>query len=80
MNPQQECIADKVPAATHFVAYVDDEVADERDVKYGYSGLDQVVDEDEDAFGSENGEGVTNESKQDLRPRETWVSYAQGRC
>jgi hypothetical protein len=51
MNPQQECIADKVPAATHFVAYVDDEVADERDVKYGYSGLDQVVDEDEDAFG-----------------------------
>jgi hypothetical protein len=79
MNPQQECIADKVPAATHFVAYVDDEVADERD-EYGYSGLDQVVDEDEDAFSSEDGEGVTNESKQDLGPCKTRVSYAQGRC
>jgi hypothetical protein len=77
LNPQQDCIAYKVPAATHFVAYVDDEleVAHEMD-KYGYSGLDQVVNEDEDTFGPEDGEDVTNESKQDLRPRETWVGYA----
>jgi hypothetical protein len=75
LNPQQECIAYKVPAATHFVAYVDDEVADEMD-EYGYSGLDQVVDENKDAFGPEDGEDVMNESKQDLRPCETWVGYA----
>jgi len=32
-------------AATPFEAYVDDEVADEMD-EYGYSGLDQVINED----------------------------------
>jgi hypothetical protein len=73
LNPQQECIAYEVPAVTPFVAYVDDEVADEMD-EYGYSGLDQVVDEDDEneevnedtyAFGPEDGENVTNEFKQD---------------
>ena len=36
-----------MPAATPFGAYVDDEVADEID-EYGYSGFDQVVNEDEE--------------------------------
>jgi hypothetical protein len=70
LNPQQECIAYEVPAVTPFVAYVNDEVADEMD-EYGYSGLDQVVDEDDEneevnentyAFGPGD---VTNEFKQD---------------
>jgi hypothetical protein len=52
---------EEVPAATPFEAYVDDEVADEMD-EYGYSGLDQVINEDdENAFGPEDGEDVTNE-------------------
>ncbi|KAJ8592881.1 hypothetical protein M405DRAFT_839597 [Rhizopogon salebrosus TDB-379] len=33
-------------------------------VEYGCSGLDQVVDEDEGAFGPEDGEDVTSESRQ----------------
>ncbi len=37
----------EVPAATPFVAYVDDKVADEID-EYGYSGSDQVVNEDDE--------------------------------
>ena len=60
---------EEVPAATPFEAYVDDEVADEMD-EYGYSGLDQVINEDdeneeieddENAFGPEDGEDVANE-------------------
>jgi hypothetical protein len=38
-------------------------VVDEMD-EYGCSGLDQVVDEDEGAFGPEDGEDVTSESRQ----------------
>jgi len=58
-----------VLAATPLEAYVDDEVADEMD-EYGYSGLDRVINEDdeneeieddENAFGPEDGEDVTNE-------------------
>ena len=60
---------EEVPAATPFEAYVDDEVADEMD-EYGYSGLDQVINEDdeneeteddENAFGPEGGEDVMDE-------------------
>ena len=60
---------EEVPAATPFEVYVDDEVADEMD-EYGYSGLDQVVNEDdeseeieddENAFGPEDGEDVVHE-------------------
>jgi hypothetical protein len=73
LNPQRQCIAYEVPAVTPFVAYVDDEVADEMD-EYGYSGLDQAVHEDDEndevnedkyASGPEDGEDVTNEFKQD---------------
>jgi len=52
----------EVPAsATPFEAYVDDEVANEMD-EYSYSGLDQVVNEDnEDDLGPEDGEDVVHE-------------------
>jgi len=59
----------EVPAATPFVAYVDDKVADEMD-EYGYSGLNQVaneddeneeIDDEEDMFGPEDGEDMIDE-------------------
>ncbi|OJA20639.1 hypothetical protein AZE42_14085, partial [Rhizopogon vesiculosus] len=51
----------EVPAATPFEAYVDDEVANEMD-GYTYSGPDRVVHEDdENAFGPEDGEDVVHE-------------------
>ena len=74
-------------AATPFEAYVDDEVADEMD-EYGYSGLDQVINEDvenqeieddENAFGPED-EGGCDERVQrnpNLSPR-TVTTFAHG--
>jgi len=66
-------IEHEAPAATPFAAYVDDQVADEMD-EYGYSGLDQVanedeeneeIDDDEDMFGPEDGEDMINELDED---------------
>lgn len=59
---------DEVPVSALFEAMVDDTVADEMD-EYGYTGLDQVLDEDgageetdnADDFGPEDGEDVIDE-------------------
>jgi len=63
----------EVSAATPFVAYVDDQVANEMD-EYGYSGLDQVANEneeneeindDEDMFRPKDREDMINELDKD---------------